>query len=172
MRPPADYVALRDIQIPDSYAFAARAGDDMTEVQRANRGLTVGLDVRPLRTDSMPRPADDADRKAWQDYAVVRGVPYAEAVNLDRADLLKRVDGMDDGDGGGESDLTAMPDQADLKARWHEYARLEVLREVGGTVPEETVQARLAELTKAELMALFGPEANTDDRASFMDTLR
>lgn len=95
MRAPAQYVALRDIKLPDSYAYAARAGDDVTESQRANLSLEVGLDVEPLTPDAMPKPPKDAPRSEWQSYAVVRGVPYAEAVDLDRDALMAAVEAKD-----------------------------------------------------------------------------
>jgi hypothetical protein len=153
MRPPADYVALHDLQVPDTFVFAARTGDDVTEAQRVNLGLVVGVDVRPLRTDSMARPNDDAERSAWQDYAVVQGVPYTEAVDLDRAELIKRIDRQDEE---GPADPTTMPEPGALKAEWLEYAVVQVMGAAG--VIEQEARDRLAGLTKAELIDAFGPE--------------
>jgi hypothetical protein len=169
MRPGADYVAMRDIRIPDSYAYAARAGDDVTETQRVNLRLVVGVDITPLTRDAMPRPEDDADRRAWQDYAVVRGVPYDEAVNLDRGELTKRVDAADkqlaEPVNAGE-----MPAEGDPKADWAEYAAIEVLRRTGGAVSLEEARERVKGRTKADLVSAFGPNA-APDAASDLTTV-
>lgn len=87
---PTQYRMLHDLPIPNSYAVGLRAGDQITEQQRETGGLVVGKDVEPLDSDVMARPEDDADRAAWQNYAVVRGVPYDDAINLDRDQLIAR----------------------------------------------------------------------------------
>lgn len=169
MRPGDDYVALRDIRIPDSYAHAARAGDGVNETQRVNLHLIVGVDLMPLTRDAMPRPGEDADRRAWQDYAVVRGVPYEEAVNLDRSELLKRVESADkqlaDPINAGE-----MPAEGDSKAAWADYAAIEILRRTGGAVPLEEARERVKGRTKADLVSAFGSNA-APDAASDLTTV-
>jgi hypothetical protein len=154
MRAPADYVALRDLKVPGSdYAYTARAGDEITEAARGNSGWVVGQDVRALRPDSMPRPDDADDRRAWQDYAVVRGVPYAEALTLDRADLMARVDSM--GEEAPEAEPLAQPEDKASKAAWVDYAAalLETRNPAGAT---DDLRASLQDMTKAELVATFG----------------
>lgn len=163
MRPPADYLALHDIKIPDSYAYRYRAGDELTELARVHLGLVVGVDVEPLRTDAMARPADDADRATWQDYAVVRGVPYTEAVNLDRKELMARLETAEDP--ADPANAGAQPAEADRKQRWVDYAVLEIIRATGGQVSQEQAADRLAEMTKADLIAVFGPEPDEARRA-------
>lgn len=167
MRPNADYVALRDIKVPGSYAYAARAGDDVTEVQRINLGLAVGVDITPLTREAMPRPEAEADRRAWQDYAVVRGVPYTEAVNLDRGELIKRVESADKQEA---EPLNAgrMPEESARKDAWSEYAAIEVLRRTGGSVPLEEARERVKGKTKADLVEAFGPNAAPDAAAEYV----
>lgn len=169
MRPGADYVALRDIKAPDSYAYAARAGHDVTEMQRVNLHLTVGVDVLPLTTTAMERPADDADRRQWQDYAVVRGVPYDEAVNLDRAELLSRIKDAEKQDAEPLSAGT-MPGKTDKADRWREYAALEILRRTGGTVTHDEARERVKNRTRNDLIDAFGPDAAPGAEADLIAT--
>jgi hypothetical protein len=164
MRPAAAYVLLRDYKVPDSpYAVALRAGDEITELGRVNAGLVVGLDVRPLSDAVMPRPADDAPRSAWQDYAVVRGVPYAEAVDMDAAELRNRLETQDPAPE--ENNAGDLPTEGDRKQRWVDYAVLSVMQSSGGQVNEETARDRVSGLTKADLIEIFGPDGDPDRRA-------
>jgi hypothetical protein len=160
MRPPAQYVALHDIQGQDTYAFAARTGDDVTEAQRVNLGLVVGVDISPLSPDAMQRPADDAPRSEWQNYAVVRGVPYSEAVDLDTAELRNRLETRDDDPDSDARSVNAgtRPAAGDKKDRWVDYAAIQIVQRTGGRVSTETAQARAAEMTKAELAEAFGED--------------
>jgi hypothetical protein len=163
MRPPADYVALRDLKIPGSdYAYALRAGDELTEIARANSRWVVGVDVAPLRTDSMPRPADDAPRSAWQDYAVVQGVPYSEAVDLDAAELRERIETRSDD---APTAAGQVPEAGDRKAAWVDYATSEIVRESAGQVDEATARERAGSLTKADLVEVFSPDGDSQRRA-------
>lgn len=165
MRPPADYVALRDLKAPGSdYVYALRTGDELTEIARANSGWVVGVDVQPLRDDSMPRPADDAPRSAWQDYAVVRGVPYSEAVDLDTAELRERIETQPEA----EEETGVRPEPGDRKAAWVSYAISEIVRETGGQVDEGTARDRAASLTKAELIEVFGEDGDPQRRSEMV----
>lgn len=168
MRAPAQYMALHDIQVPGSYAFAARTGDDVTEMQRVNLKLVVGVDVRPLTPEAMPRPADDADRGEWQNYAVVRGVPYEEAVNLDRGELLERIELAED-ESEQQAVASGMPETDALKAAWVEWAETEILRSTAGQVSPQEAHDRAAGATKAKLIEAFGPEATAEARAPFLE---
>lgn len=159
MRAPADYIAKHDIQIPGSYGFGYRTGDEMIEAARVNLGLVVGVDVDPLRPDVMARPADDAERSAWQDYAVVRGVPYAEAVNLDRQELQQRLEPGDE-TAAAEAEAVATPTDGDRKPVWVDYAASELTRRSGGRIDSDLARVRVAEATKADLIAAFGPDGD------------
>lgn len=163
MRPPAQYRALHDIQVPDSYAFAARAGDDVTEAQRQNLRLIVGddpafADITPLTASAMERPDDEADRMEWQNYAVVVGaVSFEDAQALDRPALIKAV-GKDPGLGEG---ITALrPTDGDRKGLWVAYAAETLTRDHGWTLDE--ARARAESYTKGDLQAAFGEPANGD----------
>lgn len=161
MRPPADYVVLRDLRGPGSdFAYAARAGDEITEDTRANAGWTVGADVRAMRPDSMPRPDDADDRRAWQDYAVVRGVPYSDAVALDRADLISRIDSL--GDQPAEDAAPEVPEEKAAKSAWVDYAVAETTF-FHPDADADAVRERAGAMTKADLVATFGPEADSPE---------
>jgi hypothetical protein len=161
-------MALRDIpNAPDSYAYAARTGDDMTEMQRRNLHLTVGVDVSPLTKDAMPRPADDAERVDWQNFAVVQGVPYEEAVNLDRAELMERLEVQETPEAPSAGG-SGMPAETDLKAAWIDYAASEIFRGTAGQVTMEQGNERASAATKAELIAAFGPNATPEARSPFL----
>jgi hypothetical protein len=165
MRPPADYVVNRDVRIPGTYAYALRTGDEITEAGRQQRGLVVGVDVTPLRNDVMARPADGDPRSAWQDYAVVQGVPYAEAVDLDAAELRNRIETQ--ADAPEPANAGEMPDASDRKAAWVDYAALQIVGATGGQVDVDTARDRAADRTKADLIEAFGPDAQdpqTDER--------
>jgi hypothetical protein len=158
MRPPADYTLMHDLPIPGTYAAALRAGDEITEQGRVAAGLVVGIDVLPLRDDVLARPGDDDPRAAWQDYAVVRGVPYDEAVNLDAAELRTRVDAEPEG-----AREAAMPETGDRKNVWQDFAVTQIVGATGGKVDAGTARDRISPLTKAELMEVFGPDAQDPD---------
>jgi hypothetical protein len=165
MRPPADYKALRDLKVPGSaYAFAAREGDDITENARDNAGWVVGLDVEPLRDDVMERPADDAPRSTWQNYAVVRGVPYAEAADLDRKELQKRLETQPEEP---PADAGAMPAESDLKAAWVEYAVTELTKADPAVDPEQ-VRTLANKRTKQELIDIFGANSDPHKQAAVL----
>ena len=159
------YVLLHDLTIPNSYAVALRQGDQITEVQRATGNLRVGLDVAPLSRASMARPDDGADRVTWQDYAVVRGVPYSEAVNLDLADLRERADA--EPEPAPQVEAGAMPAEADRKAVWVDYAAARMLT-LGRDFTPDTARDRAQTATKAALMAAFGPQATDADLEAFL----
>lgn len=158
MRPNAPYMALRDIPIPDSYAFAARQGDDVFEDQRLNLGLVVGLDIEPQSGTAMERPAEDAERLDWQNYAVVRGVPYSEAANLDRDALVKRVRQAEKE--GAPAEAYTMPEPADRKDRWQDYAAGQVVRRTQGRVTRDEARDRMKAMTKDQLVQAFGPDGD------------
>lgn len=170
MRPHADYVALRDIKVPDSYAFAARAGHDVTEAQRINLNLIVGddpatADIAPTSPNAMNRPDDDADRLQWQNYAVVRGVPFDEAVNLDRSELVKRAGREPDAPTG---TVALRPEPGDKKAAWVEHAVGRIMTETNGRVGPALARERAEAATKADLLAAFGPDAAPDAAKPFL----
>jgi hypothetical protein len=107
----------------------------------------------------MERPADDADRAEWQNYAVVQGVPYEEAVNLDRADLVRRVDRAPESEAAPGADAEP-PAETDRKAVWVDYGAARVSRATEGRVTVAEARDRLSSATKAELMQAFGPEGD------------
>lgn len=167
MRPPADYTLLRDFKVPGSpYVTALRAGDEITEAGRLNAGLVVGLDVTPLRDDVIARPADDAPRSAWQDYAVSRGVPYTEAADLDAAELRSRLETQESP--AAADNAGTMPEPGDRKQRWADYATLEIVHQTGGQVAPDTARERVSGLTKAELVDKFGPDSTDEARADLL----
>lgn len=90
MKPPTKYTALRDIK-PDplGYAYSHRIGDDVEPSVVENLKLRVGVDVAVADATVIPRPDDDADRLAWEAYAIGQGMPVAEAQNASHADLVK-----------------------------------------------------------------------------------
>lgn len=159
------YVLLHDLRIPNSYAVSLREGDKITEAQRSTGNLRVGLDVAPLSRASMARPDDEADRVVWQDYAVVRGIPYDEAVNLDRADLISRADAEPDPEPVVEA--ATPPAEADRKALWVDFAAQQMLL-AGRGFTLDGARDRAQAATKAELMAAFGPDATEETRDAFM----
>lgn len=168
MKPKADYVALHDVQIPNSYAFAARTGDELTADVAENLGLVVGLDITPLRADVVPEPDADADRLAWQAYAVQVGVPYAEASLLDLKDL-KSQSKKYAADAGKQAEVAAsvgvMPEASAPKAAWVEYAAAE-LAKVGAD--PEFARQHAADHTKADLITALGPDATEQTRGDFL----
>lgn len=168
MRATPHYVLIRDFKVPGSdFAVALRTGDEITEEQRATAGLIIGLDVTPLSADVVARPGDDADRAEWQDYAVARGVPYAEAVNLDVKDLQAREEVQADP----EPVVPDMPEASAVKATWVEYGAQQSVLAGQGRVTLEQARAGLADRTKADLIEIFGPNPDTAKRAEVQEAL-
>lgn len=100
VRPLADYTAARNIPDPNAFAintFAYREGDDVQAGAVENWGLVVGEDVFPARHGLRARPAANASRADWEDYAVHEGVPLAEARELTRDELAKRIPEEEEG---------------------------------------------------------------------------
>jgi hypothetical protein len=80
MRPRADYAALHTIMVGGVIGY--HTGDEMVADVVDNLHLVVGEDVRALRPDVIPRPADDAPRAEWAQYAAGQGVAQDELDNL------------------------------------------------------------------------------------------
>jgi hypothetical protein len=165
MRPPADYRALRHITPEGSWAAAFNVGDDVTEDQRRNLRLVVGEDVTPLSDTVMHRPADDDDRAEWQDYAVVRGVPYDEARTLDRAELITRVGNPPDDSNGA---VPLAPAASDRKAVWAEFAAHRIVLDSRGQVDLGAARTRANAASKDDLIAAFGPDGGDEQRTPFL----
>lgn len=80
MRPRADFVALHTIMVGGVIGY--HAGDEMVADVVDNLHLVVGEDVRALRPDVIPRPADDAPRAEWARYAAGQGLAQDELDEL------------------------------------------------------------------------------------------
>lgn len=82
----SDYIALRPIYAPNSYALAYGKGDPVTAQVVTDWNLIVGTDVEPADGYTAPRPPEDSDdRAAWETYVVSKGTDpgTASAVSLD-----------------------------------------------------------------------------------------
>jgi hypothetical protein len=88
-----DFIALRSINAPNSYARAYNPGDGVTVQVVEDWGLVLGEDVEATADYQPPRPADSVqDRAAWEAYVVGQGTDLGEA----RASSLDDLKGMYD----------------------------------------------------------------------------
>lgn len=89
--PPFDFTARRDITVNGVCGY--RAGDGMYAQVVEDLGLVVGVDVDAARPDVFQRPADNAPRAAWIDYALVQDdtLTREEADDMTRAELAARI---------------------------------------------------------------------------------
>lgn len=85
VRPRAEYTALHDLAVNGVPGY--RTGDDVTAGVVETMGWVVGVDVEPANPDVIPRPADDADRAAWEAFAIGQGMPVADAQAASLAEL-------------------------------------------------------------------------------------
>lgn len=87
MWPPADFVALRDINHPQNNLMrVANEGDELYAAAVDALGLVVGEDVRAARPMG-ERPAGNAKRAAWARYALLQGATAEEVDDMTRDQL-------------------------------------------------------------------------------------
>lgn len=107
VRPMYDFTALHRIPTSGPVAYYQR-GDDVQAAVVEQLGLVVGEDVIPANADVIPRPADNAKRAEWVDYAVGQGMDRAEADDLTIADLRERYP-----EGARRTDFVRLDDRPD-----------------------------------------------------------
>ena len=93
-----DFFALHDVVINGIAGY--RSGDGMTaevveNLREQGHPMEVGVDVRPARPDSIPRPAESAAVTEWRAYAIGQGMAPDEAAEATRADLIERYPDTD-----------------------------------------------------------------------------
>lgn len=88
-----DYVALRDINAPGSYARAYNTGDPVTAQVVADWNLSIGQDVAPADNYQAPWPGDNSDdRAAWEAYVIGHGADPVAVRNASLDDLRAMYD--------------------------------------------------------------------------------
>jgi hypothetical protein len=92
-----DFYALHDINLGGVGAVrVAAAGDglmrDTVDNLRDAYGITLemGVDIEAARPDLWTRPADNATRDEWAEYALSQGMTPAQLDDMKRSDIVAR----------------------------------------------------------------------------------
>lgn len=154
VRPMYDYTALHRIPALGPVAYYQR-GDDVQAAVVEQLGLVVGEDVVPARADVIPRPADNAKRAEWVDFAVGQGMPRDEADDLTVAELRDRYP-----EGARRTDFVSLDDRPD-PLRPVDPARV---TEQGRRLPPESEQSTDPAAVATGVNAVNVPaDPSTDD---------
>lgn len=164
-----EYEALTDIQAPGTMVFAYRTGDGVPASAVDNWELRVGEQVRPRNTGVIPRPADDADRRAWEAYAIGQGMATEDAQAASLEDLRAAYPETDD-----EPEVrdlpspTDRPADGDVKADWVRWAVASGADETWAT-DKGTTKAELMDWTPPD-RSDRGPDPEVGDPVALSAT--